>query len=111
LPTAVIIGGIGDEVDRGQRRTPRRYRMQELHRDVRGVAARSAVAHRKEPAVTAINIRNRMRDSDHGGGVIREECALCVDACLRLLRDRFEQCGIEFRRVLMLAMKERIQTL
>jgi hypothetical protein len=83
--------------------------MQEFHRDVRGVATRAAVAHRKEPAVTAINIRDRMRNRDYGGGMDREERALRVDACLRLLRDRFKQRGIEFRRVLMLAVKERIQ--
>ena len=52
-----------------------------------------------------------MRDGDHGSGIIREERALRVDARLCLLRDRLEQRGIKFRRVLMIAVKERIQAL
>ena len=50
---------VGDEIDRRERRPARRDRMDEFDRDMRGVAARAAVAHREQPAAAAIDRRRR----------------------------------------------------
>ena len=47
---------IGDKVDRGERRTAGGDRVQEFHGDVCGIAARAAVAHRKQPAAAAVDV-------------------------------------------------------
>ena len=42
---------VGDEIDDAERRPARGDRMKEFDRDVRGVATRTAVSHRKQPTV------------------------------------------------------------
>ena len=64
---------IGGEVDRGERRPAGGDRMHELHRDMRGIAARAAIAHGEQPATAAIDAGDGARRGDQALPLFGEE--------------------------------------
>ena len=89
---------IGDEVDRGQRRAAGRDRMQELDRDMRGVAARAAIAHGEQPAAAAVDVGERLRRGDQDRSLRGEEARVGLARVARLVLDRMQQRRVELGR-------------
>jgi len=84
--------------------------VQELDSDVCGVATRATVAHRKEPAVAAIDIRNSSGSSDDFLTVVRKKILdhFLMMSCL--LSHGLEQSRIHRQGILLLAVKERVKS-
>src|ERR1041384_7413562 len=64
---------VSRKIDCRQRDATSRDRMQKLDGNVRGIAARAAIAHRKQTAVNAINVGNCSRRGDDFLSVPRKE--------------------------------------
>ncbi len=75
---------IRGQIDRSQRDAPGRHRMQKLNRHVRCIAARATVAHREEPSVMTINVRNRAGSSNDSLPILRKKLVdhLLMMSCL-----------------------------
>ena len=100
---------IGEKVDRGERRTAGRDGMHEFDGDVRGIAARAAVAHREQPAVVAVDVGDGLGRGDQRWCAGAEEASLVS----RLSRDfsatESEAAASTLIGVLGLAVQKRIK--
>src|SRR5690349_6744430 len=101
---------VGREIDCRQRDTASSNRVEELNRNVRSVATRTTIPHRKQTAVAAIHVRDGSRRVDNLLAIPREESVNHLMMMGGLLRYGLEQRCIHRRRVLLLAVQERIQT-
>ena len=91
---------IGDEVDRRQRRAARRDRMDEFNRDMRGIAARAAIAHGEQPAAAPVDIGDRPGGGEQDRGLGGKEPSVGLARVARLLLDRMEERGFQLFRLL-----------
>src|SRR5277367_3369845 len=85
--------------------------MDEFDRDMRRVAARSAIAHRKQLPMVTVDVRQRPRGGDKGVGLAGEKALVGFACVARLLLYRMHERGVELRRILRLAMQEGIEGL
>jgi hypothetical protein len=102
-------GRVSDEIDGGQCRSTRGDRMQKLDREVRRVARGAAITHREHAPVAAVHRRNCPRAIYDLGGVVGEKAPFDIEAVRHLLAQRLEQRRVQVRRLLPLALKERVK--
>src|SRR5271166_3646379 len=100
---------VGDKIDRGERGPSGGDRMDELDRDMRGVAARAAVAHREQPPAAAIDPCNGLGRRDQNRRLGAEEGGVGVARVARLVRDRLQERRFELFRLLRRAVQEGIE--
>src|SRR6266404_2293392 len=100
---------VSRKIDCGQGNPAGRDRMQKLDSHMRCIAARAAIAHRKQAAVSAIDVGDRSRGGDHFLSVpCKERVNYYVMMC-GLLRDGLEERSIHRCGILFPAVQERIQ--
>src|ERR1700722_20360389 len=102
---------IGHEVGGGKSRAPGRDRVHEFHRDMGGVAARAAIAHREQPSAAAVDIGKRLRGGNQNRRMFAEEARIGFAGVAGFLLDRMQQRRVEPRRRLRLAVQEWIERL
>src|SRR5580704_1438215 len=101
--------GVGSQIDRRERRAPCSDRVEKLHRKVRGVATRPAIAHREHTALPPVDFGNPLRRGDDRCAVRLEKRLFDGDAMGGLFGHRMQQGGVVLRLVLSRAVKERIE--
>src|SRR5450432_628396 len=102
---------IGDEVRRGKRRTPRRNRMHEFHRDMRCVAAGAAIAHRVHSPAAPVNLGKRFGRGYKNWGVLTKEATIGLTGVAGFFLDGVQQRRIKPGWHLRLAVQEWIERL
>ena len=100
---------IGDQIDGRKRRSSGGDGMDEFDRNMGGVTARAAVAHGEHAAAAAIDSGERLGGGDENVGFGGEKPRIGLARVPRLFLDRMHQHRIERSRIVLLAVKERIE--
>ncbi len=102
---------IRDQIGSGKRRASCRDRMHEFHRDMGGVAARAAIAHRKQPPAATVHVGKRFRRGHQNRRIFAKETRIGFAGVAGFLLDRMQQRRVESRRRLRLTVQKRIERL
>ena len=109
LPTAVSIAMSAVRLVAVKRGAAGGDRVQELHGEMRGIAARSAIAHAEHPAASPVHPGDRLGRRDHGIGVLGEKALLDLDTVGGFLSNGFQQRLIDGATLLLVTVQERVQ--